>query len=119
MFADLPVKAMIYLAMLTAVIAGITAGYNAIEQSGYDRRQAEELNAFNEQLNEINEKHKDELEKAKHEAEHFRQVAVLLQNAEPIVITKWKEKVIYANPNCTRLDGFGVMWNKSLERFNL
>jgi len=113
------IKPAIYLAIITALIAGATAGYNAIEQSGYDRAQAELLEAHKIELVNISDKFKDELETAKHEAEHFRKVAVILQQREPIVITRWKEKVIENNPDCTRLDGFSVMLNNSLKRFDI
>ena len=119
MFSQIPVKLIIYCIILAAIIAGCYSLHDAIKQSGYDERVAEESKAFRDKVAAITKAHTEELAKATHEAEHFRQVAVILQNAEPIVITKWKEKVIYANPNCTKLDGFGVMWNNSLERFNL
>jgi len=112
------IKPAIYLAIITAVIGGFTAGYNAIEQSGYDRAMVEVSEQHKKQLVGITDRFKDDLEAAKHEAEHFRKIAVLMQSQEPIIITKWKERVIHENPDCTNLHGFSVMLNESIQRFN-
>jgi len=112
------IKPAIYLAIITALIAGATAGYNAIEQSGYDRAQAELLEAHKIELVGITDRFKDELEAAKHEAKFYRQQAILLQDVKPVVLTKIKEKIVYENINtCTRINGLSELWNARAGEF--
>jgi len=119
MFSPDMIKPAIYLAILTALIAGATAGYNAIEQSGYDRAQAELFEAHKIELSSITSKFKDELEAAKHEAKHYRDAAILVQNQKPVVLTKYKERVINENHNCSTIIGMSELLNGSIKRFDL
>ena len=119
MFNTDMIKPAIYLAIITALIAFRQWDVHTHYQRGYDAAQVEIGEQSQKELLSSSNKFKEELATAQHEAEHFRKIAVLLQNQKPVVITKWKEKVIYENPDCNNLAGFSVMWNESLERFNL
>jgi len=111
MFSQIPIKAIIYFLILSAIVAACYAGYSAIKQSGYDERVAEESQEFKNQIADINKAHADELSKALHEAEHFRKVAVLIQTQKPKETKIYVDKIIKLNPDCTRIVGMSEFIN--------
>jgi len=118
MFSPDMIKPAIYLAIITAVIGAATAGYNAIEQSGYDRAQSELLEKFQDDLAKVNAEHREQLATAVHEREFFKKQAIMLQNQDPVVLTKIKERIVYENINtCTRISGFAELWNARAAEF--
>lgn len=118
MFSPSMIKPILYLLALCAIIAACYYGHGAIKQSGYDQRVSEESEEYKKQLSSITRKFKDDLDAAKHEAEFFRKQAVILQQREPIVVTKIKEKIVYENINtCTRINGLSELWNARAGEF--
>ena len=119
MFSPDMIKPAIFLAILTAVIGAATMGFSAVKQSGRDEVFAELSEKFKDDLDKANKEHREQLAIATHEREFFRKQSIMLQNQDPVIITKWKEKVIHENPNCTKLNGFSIMLNESIKRFNI
>ncbi len=112
-----PWKLGIILALVTSVIGFIQYQQHIQYKRGYNAAKVEYMEANKKALNKASKAAEKELNKVIAERTHWQTVAIGLQSRPPIKVTEYVTKIIKNNPDCTIVDGFGLLHNSLRETF--
>lgn len=101
------IKLGIVLAILTMLIGFWQWDRHNAYQGGYSAAKAEALAEYQA----ADAKARDAITEAVAERDEWKQKAIDLQKIQPVVVTKYVEKIIENNPDCAVIDGFSELWN--------
>jgi len=112
-----PYKLAIILAIVTSVIGFIQYQQHIQYKRGYDAARVEMFEQYQDDLEIATKNTKKDLDIAIENRDHWKNVAIGLQSRKPVTVTKYVEKIIENNPDCTHIEGFDELHSKLTEAF--
>jgi len=97
-----------FILLISSVVGG---AYKIAYDAGYASAKAEMQEDFIDDMAANMEAKNKQIDDAVAKAEEWRQKAIDLQKKKRPVVTKYADKIIEANPDCSNLSGFSDMWS--------
>jgi len=107
----LEIRMVIMVTAVAAVCGACAAAYKHIYDQGYDAAVSEIQEDYLDDLDRSINAQRHAVLAAADQADHWRSEAARLQAIKSPQVTKYVERIIEKNPDCTQLRGFGELWN--------